>query len=388
MTTKLEQFFIEKGSSKSTQKHYNAAIRLYEKLTGLTIDELLLEAEREEEEKISWKKRTLKKRLIEFRNYLYANKGAGTVGTYFGDVKTIYRHYEIELHPLPSFNSKQIDKVYEKKFEDILTKSELVDAYYEANNVGKCIILFGISSGLSKVDLLNLTVGSFIAACSDYITAKELPDQLEELKNQTVIPCFEGARQKTGTSYTTFCSPEAAEHIVHYLQGRDANIRREYEAATDKSGLAKKLELDDKLFKISANRLTVNFRKINNKLGLGKVSKATKFRCHQLRAYQASTLLNCECGEFSESEIDTLQGRKRSKTHRAYLVDSRSKLFKKYEKCVDELQLFKSLHGVDKEAYQRLENENKEFKEKIEVQQQEIEEIRIIQAKLEKLVGL
>ena len=50
----LNRFFNEKGTANSTQKHYKASVKLYEKVTGLTLNELLTEADNEETEKIPW----------------------------------------------------------------------------------------------------------------------------------------------------------------------------------------------------------------------------------------------------------------------------------------------------------------------------------------------
>lgn len=392
---KLTQFGMEKGMSASTFGLYSACVKSYEELNNLSLDELIAEADREEEEGIRWKKRTLKTRLLDFRKYLFENKSEGTANRYMGCIKSIYRHFEIELQDLPSFASKQIDKTYEKKYEDIPSKQDLIDAYHEANNVCKCIILFASSSGFSKVDLLNLSVNDFIIACNDYIHSDELISQLEELKAQKeVIPYFEGCRQKTKSRFTTFCSPEATEHIVQYLIGRDASIREAFEKAEEEyaDSLSDRLYGSDPLFDISYSHLSYVFRKINNKLGMGTVGKYTKFRCHQLRAYQASTLLN---NGLTVSEVDALQGRKKDKTHRAYFVESKSKLFNKYYACVDELMLFKKIHEIDEEAFEKVKAENNFFKkeivkneQKLEEQQEVINEIITNQKELEALLGL
>lgn len=406
---KLEQFFTERQSSKGTRSHYNFAVQAYEKLLGLDLDTLIEEAYIEEDSGIAWRNRKIRQYLIDFRNYLYSTKSEGTANRYFADIKTIYRHFEVELHTLPTFNSKQIDKTYEKSFEDILTKQELKDAYYEANNVCKCLILFGSSTGMSKVDMLNLTVEDFLKACN--CDDKDLKQQLEDLKDKTIIPCFEGERIKTGSRFTTFCSPEATEHIVQYLLGRYVQIPVDYNEMMARikrtrtpqqrrileeklKSMPQKLECSHKLFDISESHLNYTFRKINNKLQLGTVGKYTKFRCHQLRSYQASTLLNIEEG-FTDSEVDALQGRKKDKTHRAYLVESKSKLYNKYHACVDELMLFKSINEIDTEAFEKLEKENNFYKKeivknelKLEEQQKTITEIISNQRELEKMLGL
>ena len=87
---------------------------------------------------------------------------------------------------------------------------------------------------------------------------------------------------KTKKNFITFCSPEATEHIVQYLIGRDAEIRIEYEILQNmyesETNPGKKQRLHDqlqrqphrlerthKLFDISDGHLSASFRKISNK---------------------------------------------------------------------------------------------------------------------------
>lgn len=383
---KLEEFCNDKNLSINTQNLYTSSVRLYEQINDLSLDFLIEEADKEEEKGIRWKHRKLKDRLIQYRNYLFANKSQGTANRYLGCIKTIYRHFEIELQPLPSFNSKQIDLTYQMDYDDLVTKQEIIDAYYEANNEMKNIIVFAISTGLSKVDMLKLKVFDFFEACNVKYKNKEVIDVLYDIKaKDNLIPCFKGTRKKTGVKYITFCSPEAVEHIVQRLIGRDAKLREE--------GL--RLSFNDKLFNISNSHLLYSFKKINNKLNLGKVGKFSKMRCHMLRKYHASTLLNCEEIKWSKEEIDTLQGRLQDMTHRAYFHVSIEKIYKKYMASVDELMLFKSINGVDEEAFEKLKTENNFYKKeivknenKLEEQQKTINKILENQRELEALLGL
>lgn len=378
---KIEQFFIEKNHSASTKAHYSCAVKLYEEIAGQSIDDLIDEADAEEEAGIRWKNRKIKKYLIDFRNFLYGCKSEGTSKQYLSDIKTIYRHFEIELHDLPTFNSKQIDKTYEMTYQDVLTKDELIDAFHEANNVVKCIILFTSSSGLSKVDLLNLTVGDFIEACN--VKNNDLLEQLYDIKSQKdLIPCFIGERQKTSKRFVTFCSPEATNYIVQYLIGRDATIREDYSAG---KGAYSSLQYDDKLFDISESHLSYSLKKINNKLDLGFVGKHRKFKCHAMRKFHATTLLNIKGNAFSVNEIDTLQGRSMDMTHRAYFHNDKESLLEKYKAHVDELMLF---DGVSKDEYNKVVKENNLKQQKLEDQKKTIDEIIKNQRELEAMLGL
>lgn len=383
MQTKLDDFFADRNTAKSTQAHYRAAVKIYEELNNQSLDSLIEEADIEEENGIRWKKRRIKQRLLDFRNYLYQHRSEGTARQYFADVLTIYRHFEIELQTLPTYTSKNIDKTYEMSYEDILTREELIDGYHEANNVVKCIILFASSSGLSKVDIFNQTVRDFIEGCG--LDGNNLQTQLQQLKNQKqVIPCFRGFRQKTNKAYITFCSPEASQHIIQYLIGRNAKIRLAYEKG-ESEYMA--LSLDDKLFDISETHFSKCLKDINEKLDLGIVGKNSKFRCHALRKFHATTLINIENG-FTVEEIDTLQGRSQDKTHRAYFHNSKDKLYKKYVECVDELMLFESINQIDKAEYEKLKVENAAYSSKLEEQQRTIDQIISNQRELEKLLGI
>lgn len=394
----LDTFFTERGSSPSTQDHYRAASKLYQKLNDMTLEQLIDEADAEEENAIRWKNRKLRERLIAFRTYLYNTKAEGTAKQYLNDIRTIYRHFEIELQSLPRFNSHQIRKTYEMSYEDILTKKEIKDAYYEASNIGKCIILFIMSSGFSRVDTLNLTVFDFIKACEGHYKSDELLSQLNELKQvDCIIPQFRDERQKTSKKFTTFCSPEAAEHIIQYLIGRDAQIKLTYEEADEdeKEDLPSELDICDKLFDISESHLSYTFRVINSKLNLGEAGENTRFRCHMLRKFHATTLLNLSDIEWTVQEIDALQGRSMDKTHRAYFHNRTDKLREKYVDSVDSLMLFKSIHQIDEEAFEKLKTENNFYKKeivknekKLENQQKTIDKIISNQRELEKMLGL
>lgn len=364
----LQKFYNDKKLADSSRNTYNAAVRIYESLNEKTLDELINEADYEEEKGIRWKKRSLKTYLINFRNYVYSNYSENTARRYFSCIKTIYLHFEIEIHKLPSFNSNQIRKTYQMDYDDLLTKEELQDAYYEANNLFKCIILFGISTGASKIDMLNLTVRDWICANEKYITSfnsEDILPSLLELKNKETIPCFRGSRQKTKKKYTTFCSPEAAEHINQYLIGREATLREEYNT---------KLKLDDPLFDVTPEHVSYTFTKINRKLNLGKVGEWGKFRCHMLRKFHASRLRNCPDVVWTIDEIDTLQGRSLDNTHEAYFKNSREKLYEKYVESVDGLMLFKSIHTVDEEEYNKVKSENDFYKKEIVKNEQKMEE--------------
>lgn len=291
----LTEFIKDRNLSSSSIRNYRSAVKLYENLNSKSLNELIDEAEREEIQKIRWKDRSLKKRLINYRSYLYENKVETTAIKYLTNIKTIYRHFEIELQSLPSFNSKQTNKPVEIKFKDLPTKRNIKDAYNIANPITGLIILLIATSGMSKAEILNLTVDDFLKA------------------NKSDIPIFYLTRQKTGREFFTFTTPKISCKISKYIKEHD-------------------LKPEDKLFDISESLLTMNLQKINDELKLGRVGNYSRIRCHMLRKYHASNLLNNT--SFTIDEIDALQGRSKNKIHRSYFLNDEEKLKEKYKRHI------------------------------------------------------
>jgi hypothetical protein len=78
--------------------------------------------------------------------------------------------------------------------------------------------------------------------------------------------------------------------------------------------------LEDKLFDFTHSSLVYNFKKVNDKLGLGFVGRYRLFRSHSLRKYHASNI------GLSNEYIDALQGRAKTKVHEAYIKTNPKKL--------------------------------------------------------------
>ena len=66
----LQQLCLERNIMHSTMVRYRTIINYYTESQGLSLYELILEAEKEEDDGIRLKNRTIKKRLIHHRNYL------------------------------------------------------------------------------------------------------------------------------------------------------------------------------------------------------------------------------------------------------------------------------------------------------------------------------
>lgn len=91
-------FCKSRNIKNSTVKSYKSAILKYESFHERLMDDLIDEAIRDEERSVPLKNRRIKRRLLDFRDFLLGSDlSIGTVRTYFSRIKTFYRHFEVEL---------------------------------------------------------------------------------------------------------------------------------------------------------------------------------------------------------------------------------------------------------------------------------------------------
>ena len=318
MDMKPEDYAIEimlnRNLTVSSMKTFRHTLNHYSQLNEMSIGELLKEAEEEEEQGIRWKKRKLRTRLIRYQNWLLENYKYNTAKNYMTKLKTFYYDYDIEIGKLPPFNKKQAHLSEPITYDDLPSKETLRRAYSMGTPVFKAILLFTISSGCGKQEVLNLTK-------KDYYQWIQGKDPYAE----DIVPIIKLKRQKTNKYYTTFCSPEAIREIATYLETRHDH--------------------DPRLFKISYRHLTSLFVNMNNRLGLGTVNDTSHLRMHMLRKWHASRLYNAENG-LSLNEIDSLQGRTKQTVQQSYYFDNVEELRKKYIRNIDQVTILDQVHTL------------------------------------------
>ena len=346
-TELLETFALERNIKQSTKRQYLAGIQLYTKFNNLTMVELLVEAETEENKGIRWGKRKLRKRLLEFRTYL-ANSGfkKNYVKNTFSKIKTIYRHFGYEIHSLPRLSDRNITHSPTITVKDLPDKDIIHDALAISNVQMRALVLFMSSSGCARQETLNITIEDFIEATSEYHNSDDIYTVLEKLNGRDdIIPIFKLKRQKTNKYYHTFCSPEATQEIINYLLSVD-------------------YILDNRLPLFPLHKVTVirYFEDINTKLKLGKRGTYNRFRSHMLRKFHASSLHN---DGMNLDEINSMQGKSRNRTDESYFFDDPIKLREKYKEHLSCLTINLDVNNLDIKSpeYTRLEIENIELKE-------------------------
>jgi integrase len=355
----LEEIAMVRNHKESTKRNYRKAITHYTNFHQMTLQELIDEADDEEEAGIRWKKRKLKSRLLTFRQWLIENYKAKTVKMYFLAVKVVYKHYDIEIHNLPPLNKKNMNIPEPIYYSDILTREEIDIALKNTNTRFNAIILFMTSSGCGRSETLSLTVQDFIDATYDYHHKDDIYEALHKLNRmENVVPTFRLKRIKVNKYYFTFCSPEAVKAIITYLLNDRENLTGE-----------------DQLFRISKNYIVSRFNHLSHELDMGSAGELVRLRTHMFRKFHASTLKKAG---MSEADIDALQGRGKSSTHASYFYEDSNDMREKYIQCLPELMINMNVNVMDIKSpeFIKLEAEKNQLQVKFDDLKGEIDTIK------------
>ncbi len=359
----LQELKVTRNLRPATVTSYKYAIKSYTDYLQQSMTSLLEEAEQDELSGIRWKDRRIRLHLMGFRTYLLQQYSYySTVHGKFNRILSVYRHYEIELQPLPPISTKSTKRTV-IDYKDLPSKTIIKKAASVSDLQMRAVILFVASSGTARYETSHLTIRDFINATSDYHSSKDIPDVLAELDLQDdVIPTWRVHRQKTNKDYFTFSTPESTEAIVNYLLNSD-----------------RQLTPDSSLFDISARYLTAKFSRLNDRLGLGKVGSNRKFRQHMLRKFHA-TQLSTGINALTRTEIDSLQGRSKEIIHQSYYMDSPYDLKKKYINNIDKVTIFNTGREISEDSieYQELLRKYNQLQEDIkEAARDEVKKILI-----------
>lgn len=344
----LEELFLVKNHGPKTRELYTRAINKYSKFHKMTMEELIDEAESEEDK--PWKKRKLKRRLLTFRHHLIENYKKNTVSTYFTQVVAVYRYFEIEIGDLTKPNQRSFNIPGEVTFDELPTHEEISKVMHVAKLWFQAVLVFMTSSGCARKETIEMTIGQFKKATFPFHKKTDIVEALNVLKNmENVIPTFKLKREKTNKYYYTFCSPEAVSKIVEYL------LTERIETLPDGSLKLIKLSDEDKLFDIEENYLPVTFYRYNEQFNFGQAGDGfNRFRSHMMRKFHSNHLKK---SGMSESDIDALQGRTKSSTRAAYFLDDPTILLKKYVEHFQCLLIESKINNIDLKSpeYQELE---------------------------------
>ena len=329
----LKTWYTSRNLSKGTQRIYESIIIKYKKFIGKSLEELIDEAEKEEEYRIRPRKRKILGYIVDFKSELENDGNApGTLRNNIAAVISFYKAFDIQT---PDIILPMGDIGLEKNHGRLLTKKEISAMIAVANARDKALIYFLALTGMSQAEVRNITIKKFLDSASETI-GKDINniDKLFEFEDELVkeVIMFNIIRKKVHYKYQTFLPPEAIKPLINYIRSRQF-------------GRNKKLiikNIDQPLF-VTNNGTPMTRTGVGNEIK--RVGKLAGFksngegsycfwRPHGMRKYFISTIIN-SIGDHILA--DYLAGHKIPNIKRAYWLAGPEVLKKKIYRSVTTL---------------------------------------------------
>lgn len=355
-----------KGWSKSTRMIYRSVLKGYLKYQQMTLQELIDEAYQEEEDKTPHHRLTLRRRLIEYFDYLKSQgKSYNTLASTKRGIVNVYKYYGVKIPDLVGFTGKQFthNPRMSLEYEDIITREEIQELLEVASLNMKALILFSCSSGTALNEVLHITIQDYINATYEYHQQRQYNHEsdttylqrvinklIEKQENTDIVPTFKLIRRKTAKPYYTFCTPETSKAICQMLDDRIVDH---------------KIKLTDRLFGMGRTTIYRHLNQLENICHIGKAGRYKKTTVHMFRRYFATTMANTSDGTYEdimpEYLIDECEGRSSNKINKVYIKKNPKQLKEQYTKYMSKVYLTKE---------HEIEQLKKQVKEDAEVQRQ------------------
>lgn len=367
-------FVLERNlTNESTIGGYLTSLTGYCDYYGMSIEELVEEAEQEEENNVRLKKRKIRRRLLEYRNHLYEeNFSNKTVKSKMTAIIFFFHTCEIDIPKLGRKENVPYDRGI--SFDEVPKKEHVKKAIETTTSIkNRAVYLFCMTSCSGSAEAREFTIEEYIRGVKGLADNEEIgdiniyefldeveKDLNEALKNpqnldDSIVPVFHFVRKKKKRDYFTCITPEANMYIVNYLKTREG------------------LTLEDKVFDYSRKSLMRAFQSVNDKNEWGWINRDRQrfFTSHQLRRLGANLIED-------ERLVNEISGRKFDETTEAYFKRDKRKIRKEYFKWLDELTIYQKyrVYYMTDEKYATFAQELRAEKEEKEKLQKRVEELQ------------
>ena len=352
----FKRFCSERGLKHSTPKKYADCLNRYLTYCDETLEFLIEEADKEEDEINRPAKRKIKNRLLGFRVYLSERYATNTCITTMTSVSTFYHHFDITIPKMPpfSYDESPNDAI---EYRDLPTIDDIRTAVENTRSARrKAIFAFQACNGTSRTDIsTNFTFKQFKEGIQDYFPDVETPqDIIDAIDGKCdelmIMPVFRMKRGKTNYRYHTIISPEATQFCVNYLKANGLGLKD-----------------DDQFFNTSPWAVSSAYRSINNKMGWGKRGTFDFFSSHRIRKFNASSIDDTEFAHY-------IQGRKPRKIDETYFKRNVENIREKYENYLPKFAIYTRYDVlINSEAYNQLLDEKNELEKQLNETKEEYE---------------
>ena len=228
--------------------------------------------------------------------------------------------------------------------ESLPTKEEIRKALSLANPQYQAIIYLMSSSGITGVDIRNITINDYLESLeikiNDSFDVDEIFDKLKEKEISNAIPVWRIQRKKNNNKQFTFSTPESVKAInIHFRQKIENNDFPSLDDYLFKTIIYENGKL--KSIQIKDHTLSTYFKRLNDRCKFDKKIGENKnigiFSSHNLRRWFRSTIYNE--GDIDSDTAERLLGHKLPKTKASYAKLSIDKHKKEYIKVLSALTM-------------------------------------------------
>ena len=322
-----KEFVLNRNLKPETIRSYNRKLRIYCEVTGLSLTQLIEEAEDDEDNGIRFRKRRIKMHFQDLQDHLIKKDySSQKIVDIISTIRGFYSHFEIQI-PKRAFSSNPPDLEEYK----VPTKEDIKLAINNSSLRFATFIMFMATTGITLVDVMNLKFSDFLLSLN--IPPKEFENSMdtEDLKNswdENDIQTWHIRRQKSTTAHYTFTTPETTKHLFMYMEQHPPK------------------DPDDSLFRgNTGNKMRQDvfqdyLRKLNTKCGWPIIGKQIFLHSHSFRKYFTNTL---EGQGMPHNYIRELIGHRKDQLTRAYFYTPLKRLREEYFKYMPHLIYLKKL---------------------------------------------
>lgn len=355
----VKKLFDLVNPAPSTWQGYLSALMHYCNYTELTPSQMIEQANKDIRNGKLMIDRMIFVHIPGFRAYLQKQIRDDTgrpltqssISLYVGKIRTFYSYFYIET-PKPPRNTTRTNKAQKENLKRP-DKEIIQNALSIASIRDKALMLVGTSSGMAANEIASLTIEQF----------KEGYDP------DTGITTIDMRRQKVGTDFITFLSPEASRAILNYLEWRDRppagneecdKLEYEKRKVTPESYLFLRNKIkkeylhtkDENQRRLTKDNIIQAYKRLNEDLGI--TTEAGVFnllRSHNMRKFFNTQLKN----EGMDGDlIEYMMGHKLSGSKSHYYEGDPEKLKKIYMRYVPFLVISKEIDVASSPEYQEL----------------------------------
>lgn len=217
----IRTFFNSNSYAENTCRLYTLILENYRGFQDLSLEELLNEAEKEEDEGVKRRRRRINLRVSDWKANLEAQgKSPHTIRSYINAVISFYDYYDITP---PKIKNKQGDLGLEHNHGRLLKREEIRKMVDSGDTRSRAIIYSLALTGLSQAELRKITIQQLIQAASDVLnrplrSIEDFLDAENDLNNEVLT--LHITRTKVHHRFFTFLPPEATRQIIAYLRER------------------------------------------------------------------------------------------------------------------------------------------------------------------------